>query len=147
MRIIEVIVVILFILFLVYFENITGTRLNDFIKISAPLLVAVLLSFLGVTATVIIQAQQLTGNNDQERRQKAWWLILEALPQNLCLSLFSFDVWALTTLFSSNDTIAKEYNISGKTDAAILLILVHLVLYMSVLAWGQGKRTTLKNKV
>lgn len=110
---------------------------NDFINRAAPLSLAVLLSLPGVTAALINSARQLTKETEYEiRRKKALHLLLEALPGNLFLALFSFDIWVITTLFSADTKTLEFYNLSNKESAIQLLIVIHMILYIFVLAWG-----------
>jgi hypothetical protein len=109
----------------------------SFIDRATPLGLALFLSFVGVAAVVIGDTTNLANEQDEtKRRQKALSLIYRAIPQNLCLAAFSFDIWAITTMFTGDDTTLATYHLQNKGNAIQLLIVAHLVAYIFVLGWG-----------
>ncbi len=109
----------------------------NFITKSTPLIIALLLGLIGVSATLISRGGEILREaNHTRRRSLAISAILGALPQNLCLSSFSFDIWALTTLFSSDPKTLLLYNLTSKNSALQLMLLMHIIIYIIVLAWA-----------
>jgi hypothetical protein len=113
------------------------TRMSQFIDKATPLTLAMFLSVIGIAAALISEASNILAETDQDkRRSMASLLLLTALAPNLCLGAFSFDIWAITTLFSAEQKALTLYNLAGKSNAIQLLLVVHLFLYLLVLAWG-----------
>src|SRR5438309_3286327 len=100
--------------------------MNDLITKAAPLLLALLLGLVGVVSTVVSHGRKLTAEDDLTKREKlATAILLAGLPPSLCLSAFSYDIWALTTLFAGDEKTWVQYNIKGKDSAVLVLLLVH----------------------
>lgn len=111
--------------------------MNDFITQATPLTLALVLNLIAVVAVLVSQAAELASEKDSKKREaKAWDLLISSLPQNMCLAAFSFDIWAVTTLLSSDAKTHILYNLTDKDSAIQLLIVIHVFLYIFVLAWG-----------
>jgi hypothetical protein len=110
---------------------------HQFIDQATPLALSLFLSVIGIAAELITQARDITAETDEaRRREKARSLIISSLAPNICLGAFSFDIWVITTLFSSEDKALKLYNLYGKGGTVQLLLVAHLFIYLLVLAWG-----------
>jgi hypothetical protein len=82
--------------------------MNEFIDKATPLVLALFLSFIGIIATIVSEASEIA---------------------------FSFDIWVLTTLFAADSNAIKFYNLTGKSNSIMIIVLVHLSLYVFVLGW------------
>ncbi len=101
------------------------------------LLLAIVFGLIGVVASLITNGSALLAEEDINKRKKlAWGTILNSLPQSICLSTFSFDIWALTLLVASDTTTLQKYNLTDKGGFLQLILVLHIFLYISVLAWG-----------
>ena len=111
--------------------------MNQFIDKATPLLLALVLSVMGIAAALIVEAKDILAETDDAKRKKlASNVVLSALSPSLCLAAFSFDIWAITTSFATDEKALLFYNLKGKNNALLLMLAVHLFLYVMVLAWG-----------
>lgn len=111
--------------------------MNDFIIKATPLGLVLVLNLVAVVAVLISQGTDLMAEKDSKKREsKAWHLLISSLPQNMCLAAFSYDIWAITILLSSDAKTLTLYNLTNKNSAIQLLIVVHVFLYIFALAWG-----------
>jgi hypothetical protein len=111
--------------------------LNELIRQATPLALAAAFSVLGVIAALIGEAGTLLAEaNPDKRRARAKEHFKSSVPPALCVAAFSYDIWALTTMFTSDTTTLTFYNLKGKSDAVTLLLLLHFSLYMFVLVWS-----------
>jgi hypothetical protein len=109
---------------------------NFFIK-AAPLLLALLLGLIGVVATLISRGRDLMAEPEPRKRKAlARGVVLASSAPGLCLAAFSFDIWALTTLFSADDQTLSLYNLAGKDGVLPVFLVAHIVLYIGTIAWG-----------
>lgn len=118
-------------------RDIRPQLMNDFIRQSTPLALALCLGMVGVTAVLISKGATILSEADfGKRRQLAWAVLVSALPANLCRSSFSFDIWVITALFAGDNKTLAFYNITDKQSAVQLLIVLHLILFLFVASWG-----------
>ncbi len=111
--------------------------LSGLLHAATPLGLSIVLSLVAVAAALISQSTALISIPDPVQRQSAAVGLLKAsLPPNLCLAAFSFDIWALTTITTGDKNALMTYNLAGKSEAVVLLISVHILIYVLVLAWG-----------
>jgi hypothetical protein len=111
--------------------------INQLLDKATPLALSLFLSVIGVVAVLITEASNIVNAADPNKRKElAQRLILSSLPPNLCLGALSFDIWAITTLFANDHTAISSYNLSGKSNSILLVLVAHLMLYQGVLAWG-----------
>lgn len=129
--------------------------MNHFIKLAAPLLLSLLLGLVRVAASLLVSESRRdevlssppssgTGAYE-ERRKRALNQLLAELPHGLCLATLSFDTWVMTTLFAAaSDPNSKAtlalYNIADKQEAILLLMVIHIIFYITVLVWGGSVR-------
>jgi|SRR5438876_7930462 len=110
------------------------TAMVQFLEKAMPLLMALGFSLIGVVASLI--AGLGAEPEVQRRKDLAIELFRDSLPRSLCLATFSFDIWAMTLIYSSDPTTLSKYDLAGKQAVVQLLLVVHFILYITVLGWG-----------
>jgi hypothetical protein len=111
--------------------------MNEFIRHATPLALSLFLGLIGVAAVLISKGAALTAETDPAKRKKAAIAsLVSALPPNLCRSSFSYDIWVVTALFSSDPKTLAYYNLADKHSAIQLLMVVHIILFLVVASWG-----------
>src|SRR5712671_788147 len=111
--------------------------MNEFIRHATPLALSLFLGLIGVAAVLISKGAILMAETDPKKRKDAAIAsLVSALPPNLCRSSFSYDIWVVTALFSSDAKTVAFYNLTDKHSAIQLLMVIHIILFLVVTSWG-----------
>jgi hypothetical protein len=118
----------------IQFTGIVAVR--QFIDQATPLALALILGLVGFATAPMTKSQILTEQDADARLTIAKNAYLDALAPNLCLASFSFDIWAVTTLFAADPKVLDLYNLTGKQSAISTLLAAHVLLFVVALIWG-----------